>query len=77
MSGHYVIPLEDWEDDWYDDSDELVTTLCEVCYRKSEYQDAKMKWPINGRGDDARLERLRDPKSSQTYLDEFSEPDDQ
>lgn len=74
---HHIDPLEDTEYDERNYPDELLVTLCEVCHPKSEYQDGQMKWPINGRDDEARLERLSNPKSWQTYIDEFSEPDDQ
>jgi 5-methylcytosine-specific restriction endonuclease McrA len=71
LNGHHVIPLEDYNGDWHSYPDEKVTTLCEVCHGASEYQDGKEKWPLNGRGDDARLDRLTYPHNRQTSLDEF------
>lgn len=37
----------------------------------SEYQDREEKGPVNGRGEDARLDRLSNPESEQTKLDDF------
>ena len=38
----------------------------------SKYQDGQEKSPVNGRGEDARLERLSNPESKQTTLDDFA-----
>ena len=76
LEGHHIDPLRETEYDWNRYPDDLVASLCDVCHPKSDKQEGRMRWPINGRGDEARLERLRDPKSWQTCLDEFSEPDD-
>ena len=76
LEGHHIDPLRDTEYDWNRYPDDLVASLCDVCHPKSDKQEGRMRWPINGRSDEARLERLRDPKSWQTCLDEFSEPDD-
>jgi hypothetical protein len=72
MDVHHVKPLEKWEGDENDYPDDLLTTLCRVCHSKSEYQDEELKGPLNGRGDDARLDRLNSPKSRQSSLDDFS-----
>ncbi len=77
LEGHHIDPLRDTEYDWNKYPDDLVASLCDVCHPKTDKQGGRMKWPVNARGNEARLERLRDPKSWQTYLDEFIEPDDQ
>ena len=66
-----MIPLEDYEDDWYNYPDEMVKTLCDTCHGASEYQSGAEKSPVNGRGEDAKLERLSNPESEQTKLDDF------
>ena len=68
---YHVIPLEEYDGDWYRYPDEKVVTLCTVCHGATEYQDGKEKWPVNGRGEDARLDRLSNPMSEQTTLDDF------
>jgi cytochrome c553 len=66
-----VIPLEEYDADWYSYPDEKVVTLCTSCHGATEYQQDEEKWPINGRGDEAKLDRLANPKSEQTTLDEY------
>jgi 5-methylcytosine-specific restriction endonuclease McrA len=55
LNSHHVIPLEDYDGNWYKYPDERVVTLCDTCHGVSEYQDGKEKWPVNGRGEEARL----------------------
>ena len=66
-----MIPLEEYDKDWYSYPDEKVVTLCTTCHGATESQDSEEKWPINGRGEDARLDRLSNPESEQATLDEF------
>ncbi|MHA1136706.1 MAG: NUMOD3 domain-containing DNA-binding protein [Candidatus Thorarchaeota archaeon] len=71
LNSHHVIPLEEYEGDWKSYPDDKIATVCDTCHGVSEYQDGDEKWPVNGRGEDARLDRLSNPKSQQTTLDEF------
>jgi hypothetical protein len=71
LNSHHMIPLENYEEDWDKYPDEKVTTLCDTCHGASEYQKGEEKWPVNGRGEDARLDRLSNPESRQATLDEF------
>jgi hypothetical protein len=64
-------PLEDYDGDWYKYPDKKVVTLCDTCHGASEYQDGDEKEPVNGRGEDARLDRLSNPENEQTKLDDF------
>ncbi|UCE09744.1 MAG: HNH endonuclease, partial [Candidatus Thorarchaeota archaeon] len=68
---HHVKPLENWDGDWHDYPDEMLATLCEKCHSKTECQERDLKWPQNGRGEDARLDRLHNPESRQAGLDDF------
>ena len=67
-----MIPLEEHEGDWHSYPDEKVATLCTTCHGASEYQKGDEKSPVNGRGEDAKLERLSNPESEQTTLDDFA-----
>ncbi|NHI83613.1 MAG: hypothetical protein EAX81_04865 [Candidatus Thorarchaeota archaeon] len=69
---HHIKPLEDWEGNPHDYPDELLCTLCKVCHTISEAQGGEMKWPINGRGEDVKYERLNNPEWRQSRLPEFS-----
>jgi hypothetical protein len=40
-------------------------------HAKIEQQDGDLLWPVNGRGDEAKLDRLENPESRQTKLDDF------
>lgn len=71
LNCHHVIPLEDYEGNWHSYPDEKVQTLCDTCHGASEYQKGEEKWPVNGRGEDARLDRLSNPEGRQTELDDF------
>lgn len=71
LNSHHVIPLEDYEGEWKSYPDDKIATVCDTCHGASEYQDGEEKWPVNGRGDDAQLDRLSNPKSEQSTLDEF------
>jgi hypothetical protein len=64
-------PLEDYDGDWYKYSDGMVTTLCDTCHGASEYQKSVEKWPVNGRGEEARLDRLSNLRCRQAVLDDF------
>ncbi|MHA2379662.1 MAG: hypothetical protein ACXADS_10305 [Candidatus Thorarchaeota archaeon] len=71
MGVHHMKALDEWGGDGYDYPDDLLTTLCQVCHGKSEYQDGDLKRPTDGRGDDAKLDRLKSQKSKQSALDDF------
>ena len=66
-----MIPLEDYDGDWYKYPDKKVVTLCDTCHGASEYQEGEEKWLVNGRGEEARLDQLSNPKSRQIVLDDF------
>jgi hypothetical protein len=68
---HHAIPLEDWDGDPSEYPDFLLATMCLKCHSKSDQQKGAMKWPINSRGDDAKLENLENPRERQTSLDDF------
>lgn len=68
---HHIDPLETTEYNPYDYPDELLATLCKVCHAKTEQQGGELLWPVNGRGDESKLDRLENPESRQTKLDEF------
>ncbi len=69
LEGHHVDPLAETEHDWNNYPDDLVVPLCDVCHPKADSQDERMKWPLNGRGDSAKPERLNNPKNRQLKLD--------
>jgi hypothetical protein len=54
-----------------------VIETSKVCHAKTELQDGEQLWPVNGRGDEARLYRLENPESRQTKLDEFDSSGDE
>jgi hypothetical protein len=70
-SVHHAIPLEDWDGNPSEYPDFLLATMCLKCHSKSDQQQGAMKWPLNSRGDDAKLENLENPRERQTSLDEF------
>lgn len=47
-----------------------MAPLCDVCHPLSDRQDGRMKKPLNGRGEDAKLDRLDNPPWKQMKLDE-------
>ena len=59
---HHIDPLADTEYEWDKYPDDMVVPLCEVCHPPTESQDGKMKKPLNGRGSNAKPERLNNPK---------------
>ncbi len=59
---HHIIPLSEGVYDAYDYPDELLITLCSVCHTVTELQRGYEKWPVNGRGIHARLDRLMGPR---------------
>jgi 5-methylcytosine-specific restriction endonuclease McrA len=67
---HHIDPLRETEYDWKKYPDDLVVPLCGVCHPNAERQEGRMKPPINGRGEDARLDRLENPPWKQMRLDE-------
>jgi len=71
LNSHHVTLLEDYEGDWYRYPDEMVTTLCDRRHGAFEYQDGEEKWPINGRGEEAKLGRLSGLRNKQTKLPDF------
>jgi hypothetical protein len=74
MCVHHIDPLETTEQDPYDYPDELLATLCDICHGATEYQDGSqgdLLWPVNGRGEEAKLHRVEDLKSKQTKMDDF------
>lgn len=71
LNSHHIIPLEDYDGDWNSYPDEKIATLCDTCHGVSEYQDGNEKWPVNGHGEDARLDRLSNPENTQKTLDDF------
>jgi hypothetical protein len=71
MAVHHIDPLHTTAHDPANYPDDLLSTLCIVCHAKTDDQDGDVKWPINGRGDEARLDRLQNPEDKQTSLDDF------
>ena len=66
---HHIDPISDSDQDPFDYPDDLLATLCEKCHSTTEYQDGDMKYPVNGRGEDARLDRIENPRWKQETLD--------
>jgi hypothetical protein len=67
---HHIDPLGETEYEWKRYPDDLVVPLCKVCHPVTEGQDGRMKRPLNGRGDDAKLDRLENPPWKQGRLSE-------
>ncbi|MHA1769957.1 MAG: HNH endonuclease [Candidatus Thorarchaeota archaeon] len=60
LSVHHIVPRRSWLGDLDDYPDGFLVTLCNVCHAKTEQQKSYLKVPINGRGENARLDRLRE-----------------
>ena len=70
---HHIAPLQNTKYDESNYPDDLLATLCKPCHAKTEEQDGDLKWPVNSRGRDAKLDRLKNPKPAQTHLPNFRE----
>ncbi len=57
---------------WESYPDGLVAPLGSICHPTTDAQEGRMKWPLNGRGEDAKKGYPKKLATRQTGVDEFS-----